>query len=97
MLSLVVPIFNEENLIDELLKRTVSAVESFSPDYEIIFVDDGSKDNSLNSLLSWQQGNNKLKILALSRTLAIRLHILPDLNFQKQLCRNDGWRSSGSS
>ena len=28
MLSLVIPIFNEEKLIDELVKRTVSAIES---------------------------------------------------------------------
>jgi len=85
MLSLVVPIFNEENLIDELLKRTVSAVESFSPDYEIIFVDDGSKDNSLNSLLSWQQGNNKLKILALSKNFGHQAAYTAGLNFQKAI------------
>jgi polyisoprenyl-phosphate glycosyltransferase len=83
MLSLVVPIFNEENLINELVNRTVSAVESFSPDYEIIFVDDGSKDNSLDSLLSWQQGNNKLKILALSKNFGHQAAYTAGLEFSK--------------
>lgn len=67
MLSLVIPIFNEVNLIDELVKRTVSAVRSFTADYEIIFVDDGSIDGSLERILFWQKENNNLKVLSLSR------------------------------
>jgi glycosyltransferase involved in cell wall biosynthesis len=67
MLSLVIPIFNEEKLIDELVNRTLSAVESFSPDYEVIFVDDGSTDLSLDRLLHWRKQNNRLKILSLSK------------------------------
>lgn len=67
MLSLVIPIFNEEKLIDELVKRTISALESFITDYEVIFVDDGSTDQSLNRILYWQQQNRKIKILSLSK------------------------------
>jgi glycosyltransferase involved in cell wall biosynthesis len=67
MLSLVIPIFNEEKLIDELVKRTTSALESFITDYEVIFVDDGSTDQSLNRILYWQQQNRKIKILSLSK------------------------------
>lgn len=67
MLSLIIPIFNEEKLIDDLVKRTVPAIESFTSDYEIIFVDDGSTDSSLGKILSWQKGNSKLKALSLSK------------------------------
>ncbi|MEI8225497.1 MAG: glycosyltransferase family 2 protein [Bacteroidota bacterium] len=67
MLSLIIPIFNEEKLIDELVKRTISALESFITDYEVIFVDDGSTDQSLNRILYWQQQNRKIKILSLSK------------------------------
>jgi polyisoprenyl-phosphate glycosyltransferase len=67
MLSLVIPIFNEELLLDELVKRTISAVESFTEDYEIIFVDDGSSDNSLDKLISFRKESKKIKVLALSR------------------------------
>jgi len=67
MFSLVIPIFNEEKLIDELLKRTISSVESFITDYELIIVDDGSTDQSLDKLLSWQKKNNRIKILSLSK------------------------------
>lgn len=67
MFSLVIPIFNEEKLIDELLTRTVAAVESFTNDYEIIFVDDGSSDGSLPKLLMYRDNNKRIKILSLSR------------------------------
>jgi polyisoprenyl-phosphate glycosyltransferase len=67
MLSLVIPIFNEEKLIDELVKRTISSIESFITDYEVIFVDDGSTDSSLEKILSWQKINKRIKVLSLSK------------------------------
>ena len=67
MLSLVIPIFNEEKLIDELVKRTISALDSFIQNYEVIFVDDGSTDESLKKILSWKQKNKKIKVLSLSK------------------------------
>jgi dolichol-phosphate mannosyltransferase len=67
MLSLVVPIFNEEQLLDELVKRTIPAIESFITDYEIIFVDDGSTDGSLKKLIFFRKENSRIKILSLSR------------------------------
>jgi dolichol-phosphate mannosyltransferase len=67
MLSLVVPIYNEEQLLDELVKRTIPAVESFIENYEIIFVDDGSTDGSLDKLISLRKANRHIRILCLSR------------------------------
>lgn len=67
MLSLVIPVFNEEKLIDELLRRTLQAVESMTNHYEIIFVDDGSTDGSLGKILDWRERNNRIKVLCLSK------------------------------
>ncbi len=67
MLSLVIPIFNEEKLIDELVKRTVSALENITAGYEVIFVDDGSTDRSLAMILSYRKNNPKIKVLSLSK------------------------------
>ena len=67
MLSLVVPIYNEEKLIDELVNRTISAIESFTSEYEVIFVDDGSTDKSLDKILTLRQKNKKIKALTLSK------------------------------
>jgi len=67
MLSLVIPIFNEEKLLDELVKRTISSIESFMDDYEVIFVDDGSTDHSLEKMLSFRKINSRIKVLSLSK------------------------------
>ncbi|MBP8959416.1 MAG: glycosyltransferase family 2 protein [Bacteroidales bacterium] len=67
MLSVVIPIYNEEEVLEELIKRTVPAIESFIDNYEIIFVDDGSTDKSLDTLLSFRNKNPRIKILSLSR------------------------------
>lgn len=67
MLSVVIPVYNEEPLLDELVKRTITAIESFIDDYEVVFVDDGSTDNTLQKLLGLRKENGKLKVLTLSR------------------------------
>jgi len=67
MLSIVIPIYNEEGLIDDLVKRTVSALETFVTKFELIFVDDGSDDKSLQFLLNWQKRYPCIKILSLSK------------------------------
>ena len=67
MFSLVIPIFNEEKLIDELIARTVASVESFASEYEIILVDDGSTDRSLELLLKHQVNNSRIIVISLSK------------------------------
>jgi len=67
MFSLVIPVYNEEKLIDELLRRTIASVESFTADYELLLVDDGSTDNSLSLLVRWQAANKRIKVLSLSK------------------------------
>ncbi len=67
MFSLIIPVFNEEPVLCELVGRTVKAIESFTGNYEIIFVDDGSTDGSLARLLSFRDLNRRIKILVLSR------------------------------
>ena len=67
MLSVVIPLYNEETILDELVRRTSDSLNSFTDDYEIIFVDDGSTDNTLSKLLAFREKNKRIKILSLSR------------------------------
>ena len=62
MLSLVIPVYNEEQLIDELVSRVIKSVESFVDDYELLFVDDGSTDTTVKMLLHHRHKNKKIKL-----------------------------------
>ena len=83
MVSLVIPIFNEEKLIDELMNRTISALGSFIKDYEIIIVDDGSTDLSLPKILAWREKNKKIKVLSLSKNFGHQAAFTAGLEYAK--------------
>jgi undecaprenyl-phosphate 4-deoxy-4-formamido-L-arabinose transferase len=53
MISLVVPVYNEEANLPRLIERLMSVMQTTGRNHEIIFVDDGSRDNSLSVLKSF--------------------------------------------
>jgi len=65
--SVVVPIYNEEENLKVLLNEITSVMDSVQGDYEIIFVDDGSTDNSLQILKELQSENRKLRVISFSK------------------------------
>jgi len=67
MFSLIIPVYNEEGLIDELVSRSVKAVESFTSNYEILFVNDGSTDSTLHKLIKARKRHSRIKIVDLSK------------------------------
>jgi dolichol-phosphate mannosyltransferase len=67
MFSLIIPVYNEEVLIIELATRSIKAVESFAPDYEILFIDDGSTDSTLYKLIELRKLYSRIKIIELSK------------------------------
>lgn len=67
MLSLVVPVFNEEESLKSFYERTTAVITKLSQQYEIIFIDDGSTDASLSILKELSQKNNKIKIFSFRR------------------------------
>ena len=66
-LSVVIPIYNEEALIPQLLERVFAALSAIDADGEVICVDDGSTDGSLPLLRAYHEKDERLKIIALSR------------------------------
>ncbi|MDG5800881.1 glycosyltransferase family 2 protein [Marinilabiliaceae bacterium ANBcel2] len=66
MLSVVIPVYNESPLILTLLDRIKESLKEV-PGYEIIFVNDGSSDNTLNILLTERELDKRIKIIDLSR------------------------------
>src|SRR4051812_39881225 len=66
-LSIVIPICNEEANIPELLERLISSAEIVTTSYELIFINDGSKDNSLELIKIFARENNAVKYISFSR------------------------------
>lgn len=67
MFSLIIPVYNEENLIAELAVRSVKAIESFTANYEILFINDGSTDSTLQKLIEVRKHYSRIKIVDLSK------------------------------
>src|SRR6202048_3738920 len=67
MLSIVVPIHNEEPAILPLYDRLTSVLESLQKPYEIIFIDDASTDRSFDLLANLVETDARLKVIRLRR------------------------------
>jgi glycosyltransferase involved in cell wall biosynthesis len=67
LLSVVVPMYNEEEAADLFFKRIVPVLKSITPDYEIVCVDDGSSDRTLAHLTRHHVRDGRIKVLSLSR------------------------------
>ena len=66
-LSLVIPVFNEEENLPILRREIAAALDPLGLDYETIFVDDGSRDGSLAVLRELAAADPRLRILRLVR------------------------------
>lgn len=74
-LSIVVPVYNEEMIIDELARRMLEAARSITDNYEIIFVNDGSRDSSLEKLKAVCSKDSKLHYITFSRNFGHQIAI----------------------
>ena len=61
--SVVIPLYNEEKSLEELYKRITLSLQSLSDSFEIIFVDDGSTDNSFAVLRNLHKKDNHVKAI----------------------------------
>jgi len=80
-LSVVIPIFNEEETIPELVERLVKAAENISPNYELIFVNDGSKDGTLKQLKIFNKDNSNIKYISFSRNFGHQIAVSAGLDY----------------
>src|SRR6476619_5222594 len=67
MLSIVIPIHNEEHSILPLYDRLTAVLEQIQRPYEILFVDDASTDRSFDLLANLVETDGRLKVIRLRR------------------------------
>ncbi len=80
-LSIIIPIFNEEQILPELFQRVTDAARSITSDYELIFVNDGSKDKSIDILKQFAKQDKNVKYIDFSRNFGHQIAVSAGLDF----------------
>ncbi len=81
-LSIVIPVFHNELNLPLLYEKIYESILNTNLcETELIFVDDGSEDNSYNELIKLHNKNNKIKIIKLSRNFGSHIAIQAGLNY----------------
>lgn len=80
-LSIIVPIYNEELIIEQLHARLTKALCQITDDYEIIFVNDGSRDRSLEKLRTITAQDRKAFYINFSRNFGHQIAVSAGLDY----------------
>jgi polyisoprenyl-phosphate glycosyltransferase len=78
--SLVIPVYNESTVLDELYKRVVNALSSVS-DLEIVFVDDGSTDDTLNKIKEKSKTDQRIRFVSFSRNFGHQVAVSAGIDY----------------
>lgn len=79
-ISLVIPCYNEEEVLPELRRHLVAFAEKLKCDVEFILINDGSRDLTLKLLLDWAKLDHRVKVLGLSRNFGHQLAVTAGLD-----------------
>jgi len=81
-LSVVIPVMNEEDNVKPLYKRLKKTLNQMTPSHEIIFVDDGSSDKTVEEVMSVRGQDDCVKLVSFSR------------NFGHEMANSAGFRKA---
>lgn len=81
VLSVIAPIFNESGNIAPLVERLSKSAAQVSDNYELIFVDDGSRDDSAPQIERFAQSNPRIKLISFSRNFGHQVAITAGMEF----------------
>ena len=87
LVSLVVPVFNEEEVLPAFYERATSALGAIpGMQYELIFIDDGSRDSSLQQLAAFAAKDRHVKVIKFSRNFGHQIAISAGIDLSKGDC-----------
>jgi glycosyltransferase involved in cell wall biosynthesis len=73
LVSVVVPVFNEEQVLPELHERLKAALAEVDGGYEVVYVDDGSRDGSAEIAAAWARAEDNVTLIQLSRNFGMEI------------------------
>jgi undecaprenyl-phosphate 4-deoxy-4-formamido-L-arabinose transferase len=74
--SVVIPVFNEELVLHEFYPRLKKEAESWGKSYELLFVDDGSTDNSFELICKWKKIDSNIRVVKFTRNFGQQAAVL---------------------
>ena len=75
MFSIIIPLYNEEKTIPELVTRLAAVTDGMSDLWELILVDDGSTDGSFTAMCALHGNDPRIKVVRLSRNFGHQIAI----------------------
>jgi dolichol-phosphate mannosyltransferase len=81
--SVVAPVYNEEALVAEFCRRTVAVLASLGEPFEIVLVNDGSRDRSPSIMRELHQADPRIKVLNFSKNFGHQLAITAGIDYAR--------------
>lgn len=85
-ISVIIPVYNEHEVLPELLSRLKTVLSHLSADYEIIFVDDGSSDSSAQIITLAHETDDNIKLIQFSRNFGHQTAVSAGIDFSTGDC-----------
>lgn len=79
--SLVFPVYNEEKVLPFLYERVCQIIGQLDYDFEVILINDGSRDTSLSLMKQFHQADSRFKIIDFSRNFGHQVAITAGIDF----------------
>ncbi|MGM0621853.1 MAG: glycosyltransferase family 2 protein, partial [Bacteroidota bacterium] len=83
MISVVIPLLNEEQLVERLLDDVFQSLEQTNKKFEVVCVNDGSTDSTLQKLIEIREQREELKIISLSRNFGLQAALTAGLEYAR--------------
>ncbi|NSW76753.1 MAG: glycosyltransferase, partial [Candidatus Atribacteria bacterium] len=81
--SIVIPVFNEEEVLPETYRRLTAVMEKTNQSYELLFVNDGSRDRSRTILEELVQKDRRVRAIHFSRNFGHQAAITAGMDYAR--------------
>ena len=81
VLSVVVPVYNEQEVLPELHRRLTAVLKGLQCSWEILYIDDGSSDRSAEKLIELRASDDRVAVVNLSRNFGKEIAVTAGLDF----------------
>lgn len=81
--SIVAPVFNEQELLPEFYRRAVAAMEQLGEPFELVLINDGSRDRTLAIMRELNEADPRVKVINFSRNFGHQLAITAGIDYAR--------------